>query len=440
MNTLKPVSCLAMGMISLAGLARPVDAAIDHLKLYGFGAMNGGTTGGAGGSQVSITSLSDLQTQLTALAKEKTAAKPTIFLIKGKLTQPAGLSKIEVKENQNITFLGDGDFGEIVGIGFKVVRSKNIIFRNLKIHHVEAAKTSGEGDGIAIEETTNAWVDHCEFYAEAPIKTDESTANKLKDIYDGLVDVKKGSDYVTISWNKFHSHWKATLNGFTDTDAGPLRVTYHHNWFENLYSRLPLNRIGNSHVFNNYYNKIWATGINCRQKACVKIEGNYFDLVAQDSAKAILTQDSDLDGYWDVKDNYFNPTAAWAGKETKSTCTSSLPYSDYTAVLQPAAAVKATVMELAGVGNLKKVAGIAGKSMTPGRLGVNSRGEISWAGIGVGAELSVYSTDGRLVGARRLEAASGLVRDLSLVRGYYLAVITQGDREAARSSFVKLEH
>jgi len=43
--------------------------------------------------------------------------------------------------------------------------------------------------------------------------------------------------------------------GSSDTDNFDRKVTFHHNWYRNIKSRLPLNRFGNAHVYNNYYNQ-----------------------------------------------------------------------------------------------------------------------------------------------------------------------------------------
>jgi pectate lyase len=53
---------------------------------------------------------------------------------------------------------------------------------------------------------------------------------------------------------------KASLSGYTDTYNR--KITYHHNRFENIESRLPLVRGGQAHVFNNYYKGINSTALN----------------------------------------------------------------------------------------------------------------------------------------------------------------------------------
>jgi pectate lyase len=93
-----------------------------------------------------------------------------------------------------------------------------------------------------VQYSTRVWIDH----------------NTLSHGYDGAIDIKRASDYVTVSWNHVFNHDKDMLLGHSDDngseDIGHLRVTYHHNWFDGTVQRNPRVRFGNPvHVFNNYY-------------------------------------------------------------------------------------------------------------------------------------------------------------------------------------------
>ena len=99
----------------------------------------------------------------------------------------------------------------------------------------------------------HVWVDH----------------NVFARAFDGLVDVKRGASYVTISWNTFREHNKTSLVGHDDdfvSDKGALKVTYHHNWFRSN-SRLPRVRFGEVHVFNNFYDGVKSYGVASTQDA-----------------------------------------------------------------------------------------------------------------------------------------------------------------------------
>jgi pectate lyase len=120
-----------------------------------------------------------------------------------------------------------------------------------------------DDDAVNVAESQRVWVDH----------------NTFTNGYDGAVDVKRGSDFVTVSWNRVHGHDNSMLLGHSDgnasQDVGHLRVTYHHNWFDGSDTRHPRVRFGNPvHVFNNLYagNEY---GVASTMGAGVLVEGNH---------------------------------------------------------------------------------------------------------------------------------------------------------------------
>jgi pectate lyase len=161
----------------------------------------------------------------------------------------------------NKTIIGLGDRTTITGGGLNVSRAHNVIVRNLSF-------SNWNDDAINVEYSTNVWVDH----------------NTFNHGYDGCVDIKRASDFVTVSWNKFVNHDKVSLVGHSDSnspeDTGHLRVTYHHNWFDGTVQRHPRVRFGNPvHVYNNYYVQNSGYSIASTMNAGVLVEGNYFERV-----------------------------------------------------------------------------------------------------------------------------------------------------------------
>ena len=171
---------------------------------------------------------------------------------------------------------------------FKITRSENIVFRNLNIHHV----SQGEGDALEVtEQSSNVWIDHNDFSSEKE--------GVDKDHYDGLVDIKHGSEYVTVSWNRFSDHWKTSLVGHNDSaDAGPDLITYHHNHFSNLNTRVPLIRHADVHMLNNVFEDIDGSAINARMGAQVLVEGNHFDNVGSGDTDSHDGQIEGPVGWW----------------------------------------------------------------------------------------------------------------------------------------------
>jgi pectate lyase len=166
------------------------------------------------------------------------------------------------KVSSNKSILGVGSGSGISGGGLNLSGVSNVIIRNLVFRNAD-------DDSINVQESArNIWIDH----------------NDLSNGHDGLVDIKRGSDFVTVSWNHFHNHDKTALLGHDDgngsQDIGHLRVTYHHNWFDGTTQRHPRVRFGNPvHVYNNYYNGNSGYGVASTCNAGVLVERNYFENV-----------------------------------------------------------------------------------------------------------------------------------------------------------------
>jgi pectate lyase len=213
----------------------------------GFASVNGKTTGGAGGKTVTVSSLS-------ALKSAAGSSSATVIIVKGTIK---GSTSITVKSNKTII----GQSGATLdGAGLLMYGVKNIIVKNLTI------KNPRSSDAITIKDGSHhIWIDHCSFSSPK---------------YDGLVDITKKSDFVTVSWSKFSGASKNTLVGGGDestSDKGKLNITYHHNYFVNCLERSPSIRFGRAHVFNNYYQNITGYAIASRMGAIVRAENNYFE-------------------------------------------------------------------------------------------------------------------------------------------------------------------
>jgi pectate lyase len=116
----------------------------------------------------------------------------------------------------------------------------------------------GLDDNIALRGATHIWVDHNAFNDGAhPDSAQPVYFGRPFQVHDGALDITNASDLVTVSWNRFENHDKTMLIGSSDSataDVGKLRVTIHHNLFENLGQRAPRVRFGQVHIYNNFYN------------------------------------------------------------------------------------------------------------------------------------------------------------------------------------------
>ncbi|MGW5169959.1 pectate lyase family protein [Streptomyces nodosus] len=299
-----------------AGLALPQSAGAAESAPIGFGA---GTTGGGSASAVTVSTLDAFKSAVTGSS--------------AKVVKVSGLISLsgQVDIGANTTVLGVGSSSGFTGGGLRLKNVSNVVVRNLNLN-----KAVGT-DSITVQASTKVWIDH---------NTLSSDRDHGKDYYDGLVDVSHGSDYVTVSWNVFKDHYKGSLVGHSDNnaseDTGHLRVTYHHNYFDNVNSRIPSLRFGTGHFYNNYV--VGAdTAVHSRMGAQMLVENNVFR-----STKVAVTtnRDSKVDGYANLTGNDLGGATteiSQVGTFTKA------PYS-YTA--EPASSVVTSVTSGAGTGKL----------------------------------------------------------------------------------------
>lgn len=308
------------------------------------------TTGGAGGASRTITTLADLQTWATSRENNTT---PEVIYIGAKISASAS-TVITIKHGSNISIYGVGTVGELQNVGLNIVDYKNVIIRNMKIHEVFYPD-----DALTIDASFHVWVDHCELYSKIG-------AGITVDTYDGLLDIKKGSRYVTISWCYLHHHMKCSLIGHTDNtgqqaEDSQIRVTYHHNWFSYTDGRNPSLRFGAVHMFNNYFEEISDYGLAARDGGHAKLENNHYNNVLLPMSTDKFPVDGLPNGYICESGTLLSGTTG-AKVISQTGCdfwtSSSLPYSySVDAVANVAAIVKANT----GVGkvtNLKSGEGI----------------------------------------------------------------------------------
>lgn len=171
----------------------------------------------------------------------------------------------------NTTIVGATPDSSITGAALRINGAGNVILRNLTLRDAADCfpawdPTDGsEGNWNSeydllqvINKATHVWIDHSAF-TDAP-NLDSSQPlyfGRPYQVHDGAVDVTNGSDLVTMSYNRFSEHDKLLLIGSTDSptrgDPGKLRVTIHHNVFENVGQRAPRVRFGQVDVYNNHF-------------------------------------------------------------------------------------------------------------------------------------------------------------------------------------------
>ncbi|GAA4730511.1 pectate lyase family protein [Phytohabitans rumicis] len=298
----------------------------------GFASVNvlgqNGTTGGAGGPTVTVDTASEL---LTAIAQ----AGPLNIRVSGMIALPGPMHDV----TSDKTIIGVGASSGITGAGFNIGLPisevtappanavHNVIIRNLNFR--DAAD-----DSINVQMYTHhVWLDH----------------NDLAEGYDGLIDIKRGSSYVTVSWNHVHNHTKTMLLGHDDgnsaQDTGNLKVTYHNNWFDRTPQRNPRVRFGEPvHVFNNYYVYNTDVGVACQANAGCVVEGNYFE----DVEEPVSNSYAGPAGRCVARNNVF------VGESGQPDCSGTVqePSNYYSYTVADPNTIKSVVMAGAGTGHL----------------------------------------------------------------------------------------
>lgn len=145
-------------------------------------------------------------------------------------------------------------------------RTHSVELRNLRFHGVRdhfpawdpldgaSGEWNADYDAVSLVGSRRVWVDHCTFESRYPART--QVFGRPFETNDGLLDITRASDLVTVSWCRFLNHDKTMLIGGNDRheeDEGHLRVTLHHNLWENCAERTPRVRYGKVHVVNNLF-------------------------------------------------------------------------------------------------------------------------------------------------------------------------------------------
>ncbi|XVQ81789.1 RICIN domain-containing protein [Microbispora siamensis] len=216
------------------------------------------TTGGAAGATVTVTTYADL-------VKYAAASEPYVIKVNGAITvSPYGT---EIKVASDKTIIGVGKNGQIVHGGFNLNNVHNVIIRNLTIRDAQMADDDPDDkvydyDGIQIDTSHHVWIDHC----------------YITRMNDGLIDSRKDTTYLTVSWNILSEERKAFGIGWTDNVTA--RMTIHHNWMHDNGIRNPsTDNVAYAHLYNNYMQNITGYGNYSRGATKMVLENSYFDNV-----------------------------------------------------------------------------------------------------------------------------------------------------------------
>lgn len=198
-----------------------------------------GTYGGRDGQVVTVRTQAELE-------KYATAAEPYVIVVAATIDMnPVGK---EIKVQSDKTIVGSGTSGHIVGGGFFLGSGvHNVIIRNLTIRDAYQGVWNDKEhdfDAIQMDGAHHVWIDH----------------NDLRHMADGLIDVRKDSTNVTVSWNRMSDDNKAFGIGWTDNVVTD--ITIHHNWIRETEQRNPsTDNAAHAHLYNNFLEDVAGTDI-----------------------------------------------------------------------------------------------------------------------------------------------------------------------------------
>ncbi|KOG15762.1 pectinesterase family protein [Streptomyces viridochromogenes] len=254
----------------------------------GFASVNSlgqnGTYGGRDGQIVTVRTQADLE-------KYATAAEPYVIVVAGVINMnPVGK---EIKVQSDKTIVGSGTSGHIVGGGFFLGSGvHNVIIRNLTIRDSYQGVWNDKDhdfDAIQMDGAHHVWIDH----------------NDLRHMADGLIDVRKDSTNVTVSWNKLSQNNKTFGIGWTENVKTD--ITVHHNWFRETEQRNPsTDNAAHAHLYNNFLEDVAGNNIKSsygnysRGKTKMVLENSYFqgmnNPVTKDSTATLVQRGNVFSG------------------------------------------------------------------------------------------------------------------------------------------------
>ena len=183
-----------------------------------------------------------------------------------------------VQNASDITVEGIGEDARIFQWGLTFKNCSSIEVRNITFEdYTEDACSVEAGDTSAASaadfEYGRIWIHHNTF--EEGRNYWDVCAEQDKHEGDGATDFKGIKD-VTVSYNEYHNNHKTGLVGGSNSHT-TANLTYHHNFYNQCNSRMPLARQANIHIYNNYYYGSTGTNMSLRASAYAFIENCYFD-------------------------------------------------------------------------------------------------------------------------------------------------------------------
>ncbi|MBO5711487.1 MAG: InlB B-repeat-containing protein, partial [Acholeplasmatales bacterium] len=224
---------------------------------------------------------------------------------------------VDITSTKGLTIEGVGTNAEFFQWGLTFNKSKNVEVRNITFTSQPEDACSFNGSSNDDMDYYGFWLHNCTF--NRGINNWDVTGERDKYAGDGATDVRFCHG-VTTSYNVFNNTKKTGLVGGSDSNY-QYNITFHHNYYNAVESRLPLGRQANMHIYNNYYLNCKST-LSIRANGYVFLEGNYFEK----SKNPQVTTVSSSDYYPQIKgyNNIFNNCSGTNNTQTVSNRTDSI--------------------------------------------------------------------------------------------------------------------
>jgi pectate lyase len=243
--------------------------------------------------------------------------------------------------------------------GGLVLSGSNLVLSNINfqdaydffpVWDTTAKEWNCQPDNINLVGAKNVWVNQCTFSDGNNLDPTAANIAGVPIHHDGLLDIKRGADNITVSNSVFANHLKGDLVGHKDNFPGDnFHITYYDNYYKNVEERSPRIRSGYAHAFNNVYEATKSTGIKViygiGTNGIVDSESNMF-LIKNDPDTKIALNQVTSKGYGEFTDkgsyvdNGTTPQALIVG--TPKTYTKGYTYTAATATPQLALQIKAS--------------------------------------------------------------------------------------------------
>lgn len=270
------VPALLLGLATASPAMAQTDPAREVAPADGWAGMAGGTSGGAAATSDQIYTVSSRAQLLAAIGQGGVRAK--IIKVVGAIDMSDGQpftgkadqdQRAMVRLPANTTLIGAGPGAGLVNGRIEIIGVNNVIVRNLHIvapcdvapvwDPTDGATGSWNAayDAITILGSEHVWIDR-NTITDTPVTDDllPIENGKPRQCHDGAIDITRGANYVTLSYNLIDKHDKTMLIGHSDSytaDIGRLKVTIANNVFNATTQRSPRVRYGQVHLFNNLH-------------------------------------------------------------------------------------------------------------------------------------------------------------------------------------------